>query len=293
MVRVQAFVAVTGGEKTKAAWCAVSRPTLATAVNASATSAWPVVVDAVVAGRACGGLRVVCSGARSSRALTRPTHPLVHAPRRVRGTSLASSLRRPRARVSRASTGGLMRTDSTMTRPSRRRRSVILALAVTAVLARFAVADDCPSACGLDRWACLQGARVHKLACKIDCRSSAARGGLGGCVRSCMVTFRSAKDACDTEQGGCMDGCGPGAPPAMPPECRAMCGHDFAACVQDVVVSAHSCFHDCRTARDRRACVGGCAMAARQGAAGCTAGFKTCAAGCGGSPGAAFLDPVR
>jgi len=175
---------------------------------------------------------------------------------------------------------------------SRRRLSVILALAATVGFAGLAAAQECPATCGLEKRACVQDARADKLACKLDCRTSGNRAGLGACMRLCVRTFRSDAYGCGTDHGSCMIGCGPGSPP-VPGMCRMMCGHDFVACTQGVLVAARSCIRDCPGGRLGLVCIGICAVRARHDAAACADTFQSCAAGCGGSPSGAFLDGGR
>src|SRR5262249_19253984 len=163
--------------------------------------------------------------------------------------------------------GGIMRAAS------RRRLSVIAVLAVTVGIAATAAAQECPSACGLQKRACLQGARATKLGCKISCR--AHRGAVGACMRVCMATFRSDKQTCGGDHDGCMTACRPGGPPAGS-MCRMMCGHDFGDCTQAVLADARACVHACPNGRDRRPCVEDCASTARTGAAACAAAFRDC-----------------
>ena len=98
---------------------------------------------------------------------------------------------------------------------SNRRLSVIAAFAITLAFAAAARAQECPSACGLQKRACVQGARATKLGCKMDCRANASRPGVGSCMRDCVATFRSDKQTCGGDHAGCMDACRPGAPPAQ------------------------------------------------------------------------------
>src|SRR5262245_51843691 len=117
---------------------------------------------------------------------------------------------------------------------SRRRLSVIAVLTVSLALAGAAAAQECFSTCGLQKRACLQGARATKLAWKMDCHATASRPGLGVCMRACVTTFRSDKQSCGADHAGCMTECRPGGPPTDSP-CRMMCGHDFAACTLAVI----------------------------------------------------------
>ena len=176
--------------------------------------------------------------------------------------------------------------------PSRRRPSVILVLAATVGFVGLAAAQECSSMCGLEKRACVQDARAHKLACKLDCRTGADRSGLGSCMRGCMGTFRSDTQGCGTDHAGCMAGCGPGSPP-VPAMCRMTCGHDFITCTQDVIATARSCVRDCPGGRIGRSCFNACAVGARHDAAACADTFRSCAAGCGGSPSGAFLEGAR
>jgi hypothetical protein len=178
--------------------------------------------------------------------------------------------------------------DSAMSGASRRRLTVIAVLAVGTWFLGTAGAQECPSACGLQKRACIQGARTHKLACKMDCRSTGDRTGLGECVRGCMATFRLDKVGCNADRGSCVESCGPGGPPA-PPICRMMCGHDFVTCAQGAMADVRGCAHACPTGRDHHECAGACTASARDAASACAAAFRTCAAGCGGSPSGAYL----
>src|SRR5690242_4878504 len=176
-----------------------------------------------------------------------------------------------------------------MRRASHRRLSVIGVITVSFALAAAAAAQECPSACGLQKRACLQGARATKLGCKMDCRANASRPGIGACMRDCMTGFRSDKQACGTDHSGCMTECRPSGPPEGS-MCRMMCGHDFAACTQGVIADARACMHGCPSGRERRPCIDDCGSTARDAAATCADTFDECTAGCGGSPSAAFLN---
>ena len=172
---------------------------------------------------------------------------------------------------------------------SHRRLSVIAVMAVSLALAVAAAAQECPSACGLQKRACVQGARATKLGCKMDCRANAPHRGVGACMRACMTSFRSDKDACGSDHAGCMTECRPGGPPAGA-MCRMMCGHDFATCTQAAIADARTCMHGCPNGRERRPCVDDCGSTARDAAAACADTFDECTSACGGSPSGAFLD---
>jgi hypothetical protein len=159
----------------------------------------------------------------------------------------------------------------------------VLAVALGLSLASGAAsAQTCPSACGLQAKACLQTARVTKLACKMDCRTNTPATGLGACMRACTDTFRSSKDACRGGLGDCVGSCTPPSPALA--GCVGACGQALAECARGVVSDAKACVQGCRTAPDRLACLQGCADAARQGAGTCATGFAACLTACGVTP---------
>ena len=167
--------------------------------------------------------------------------------------------------------------------------AIVLSLGALLVLGSTAAAQTCPAGCGLQKRACLKTARTIKLACKLECRSSAdPNADLGTCMRSCVGTFREAKDVCRSDHRTCIGTCVPSGPPA-PDGCRGGCGMDLATCARGVVEDGRVCLAGCRTAPDRRACVAGCAALAEEGATTCAANFQSCITGCGASPSGAFL----
>jgi hypothetical protein len=145
-----------------------------------------------------------------------------------------------------------------------------------------AAAQNCPSGCGLQVKACLQTARVAKLACKMDCRTNTPATGLGACMRACTGTFRSGKDTCRSTLADCIGSCTPPSPP--PSDCVGGCGAALAVCARDVVAQARACVQGCRTTADRLACLRGCAGAAHQGGEMCAGDFSLCLQGCGVPP---------
>ncbi len=145
--------------------------------------------------------------------------------------------------------------------------------------ARPARAQTCPAACGREKAACLQTARVDKLACKQACRSTPGTA-TGACMTSCMTGFRAAKTACQDTHTSCLSLC---PPPPPPSSCTGAildtCGRELATCAQGVVAQAKACARGCPPAPDRLSCLEGCAAAARAGAAACAEGFRACVQG--------------
>jgi hypothetical protein len=150
-------------------------------------------------------------------------------------------------------------------------------------------AQTCASGCGAEKRACVQAARIDKLACKVACREAGATAGLGACLRSCTGAFRDAKTTCRDDHTGCRTDCSSPNPPADP-ACPGSCGGLLGQCARGVAAQAHDCVKGCRTAPDRRLCLEGCADTAGAGRATCAADFATCRAACGGSPSTAFVD---
>jgi hypothetical protein len=142
-------------------------------------------------------------------------------------------------------------------------------------------AQTCRAGCGMQKKACLQTARVAKLACKLDCRASAGPANLGTCLRGCTEQFGTAKTTCAGDHAACLGSCPPNPPPGS---CTGAfldgCSQNLAACARGVVAQAKTCVQGCQTASDRLACLQGCAATAQQGAATCAANFETCVAAC-------------
>lgn len=142
-------------------------------------------------------------------------------------------------------------------------------------------AQPCPNGCGLQKRACLQTARVAKLACKQECRASAGPTNLGACMLGCTDQFRTAKTTCAADRADCLGSCPPTPPPGS---CTGGfldgCGENLAVCARGVVARAKTCVGGCGTASDRLACLQGCAASAQQGTATCAANFETCVAAC-------------
>jgi len=169
-------------------------------------------------------------------------------------------------------------------------RSIVGVLVVVAACllapARAMGAQPCPTGCKMQQKACLQTARVAKLACKLDCRASAAPATLGACLRGCTQRLRAARTTCAADRAACLGSC----PPAPPPgSCTGAfldgCGEHLAACARTVVTQAKTCVQGCEAAPDRLACLQGCAATTQQGAATCATSFETCVAGCSCQPG--------
>jgi hypothetical protein len=146
---------------------------------------------------------------------------------------------------------------------------------------RPAAAQACPIGCGMQTRACVQTARVRKLACKHACRGSAPSAGLGACMRSCRDGFRSAKDACGGDHAICVDIC---PPPPPPSSCVGAildtCGQQLAACAKTVVMRAKACIQGCGPGTQRPTCLERCAEAAETGAGQCAADFAACISRC-------------
>lgn len=168
--------------------------------------------------------------------------------------------------------------------PTKTTRAILFFLSLGGIvaLAATASAQTCPAGCGVQKKACLQTARMTKLACKLDCRTNSPPTGLGACMRACTDTFRAAKGTCNADHSSCLGMCSPPTPP--PSGCLETCGQDLATCARGVVAAARACVSGCRTAPDRLACLQGCAAAAQAGAAMCAADFATCVTGCGVPP---------
>ena len=147
-------------------------------------------------------------------------------------------------------------------------------------------AAQCVVGCNMQKKVCIQTARTAALACKQNCRETAAHGALGPCMKGCMATFRSDSTGigmCHADQTTCIEGCvppKPSTPPTARESCLGTCGTDLAGCAQGVVSQAKTCVSGCRNAPNRLMCLEGCATAAKSGAQTCATDFESCGAGC-------------
>jgi hypothetical protein len=157
---------------------------------------------------------------------------------------------------------------------------LLVAAGLFAFVGTARAAQPCPAGCGMQKKACLQTARVAKLACRLDCRATAAPANLGACVRGCADQFRAAKNTCAADHTDCLGSC----PPPPPGSCTGAfldsCGQDLATCARSVVATAKTCVQGCGTAPDRLACLRGCAAAAQHDANTCAANFAACVGTC-------------
>src|SRR5206468_5412390 len=120
--------------------------------------------------------------------------------------------------------------------------------------------------CFTQKLACVQSARVTRLACQLDCRASAPD--VAGCVGGCRATFRATKAECRADRLSCLDACTPPAP--LPNgDCVGPCGVALSECASGVVTEARACVAGCQTAFDRLVCLQGCAANAIAGATKC------------------------
>ena len=123
-----------------------------------------------------------------------------------------------------------------------------------------------------------------KLACKLDCRTTAAPADLGACLRGCTDTFRGlVKETCQSDRQGCLDVCDPTTPDGDP-ACRGVCGSTLGACARQVAADIRTCVTDCGTASDRLACLEDCGATAQSGAEDCAAVFEGCVGDCDTAP---------
>jgi hypothetical protein len=164
--------------------------------------------------------------------------------------------------------------------------TLVLAVAISGVAAGAgdAGADECRLGCNHEKRACIHGARMQKLGCKLACRETATPTELGACIRACVETFLAEKDSCRNDHGECREIClppPPGDPPPVDRECLIGCGEDLVACARRVLTRARECVHGCATASDRHACLLRCAAEAQAGALACARDFHACVADCG------------
>lgn len=167
-----------------------------------------------------------------------------------------------------------------------------LALACGVLTADGANAQTCASGCGPQLKACVQTARMAKMACILDCRTNAAPGDRGACSRACRDDFRSAQGSCRADLGSCVGGCdAPALSTNSSPSCLGGCGQGLGACAHGVAATGHACVVACRTADDRLGCLKSCAADARSGAAACASDFGSCRASCGAPTTTTTLPP--
>ncbi len=141
-------------------------------------------------------------------------------------------------------------------------------------------AQSCPAGCDMQKKACIRTARVATLACRLDCRATAAPTNLGTCMRGCTDEFRAAKSTCGADHTDCLGSCTPTPPGSCTGAFLDSCGQGLAACARDVVAQAKTCVQGCGTALDRLGCLQGCANAAQHDAATCAANFAACVGTC-------------
>jgi hypothetical protein len=172
-----------------------------------------------------------------------------------------------------------------------------LGLALSALIfSGAAAAQTCQAGCGLQMKACVQTARTTMLACKVDCRTNAAPGDLGVCMRSCTSALRSAKTVCRGDLASCLGSCSSVAGAfvsSTTSDCAGGCGQSLGACAQGVVTDARACVKGCSSAADRLACLQGCASAAQSGAETCASDFSSCLSGCGAPPSTPSCDSAE
>lgn len=150
--------------------------------------------------------------------------------------------------------------------------------------------NTCVLQCNTAKKGCLEAARVDALACKQDCRDTAAPTERGACNRACADEFRGKKEACRADHKTCHEGCGgkpEGTPGSGPPEgkdCLKGCDKEAAGCVRDGVKSSKACTRDCKKAADPAGCLQGCAESVKGLSAACAADLETCRANCSGPP---------
>lgn len=172
------------------------------------------------------------------------------------------------------------------------RRIAFLVLLIVATLGPRAVvgvrADEtCAAGCVGDLRSCLHGGGDAKLVCRAECKADRGRN-FGGCLRQCRAVYRAGRTACRSDALDCLSGCadataGAGEPSERPnPACPGGCGAALGQCLRAASATIPGCLGRCPNGRDRQACVEGCMVIAKGGAASCKADHDTCLAGCGG-----------
>lgn len=160
-----------------------------------------------------------------------------------------------------------------------------LGLAITCgmlLTGRVSEAQLCGSGCPAQMKTCVQVARIAKVACTTDCRTTATGADRGPCLRACRVDFRSAQDGCRTDLGSCLDACSSAtASTSSSAACLGACGQDLGGCAQDVASTGRACVVGCKGTDDRLGCLESCGAAARSGAEGCASDFGSCRTACG------------
>jgi hypothetical protein len=174
------------------------------------------------------------------------------------------------------------------------RLALALAIASLTTVSGTALAQPCPSGCGAQVKACMQGGRTSMSACRLDCRTTADPAARRACLHGCREAFRTANGGCRDDLRGCFDSCDPqgSGSGGSSASCLGGCGQDLGTCARGVVTAARSCVSGCASADDKLACVRGCAAAARDGAAGCASAFASCRANCGSPTTTTTLPPA-